>query len=86
MYCSRWLYKPLIWAGCAFLISAVIGSFWVSFLLGGLLLSWLVGPEIIFIYDAANNRPVMVNTIPRSRREISFLLTTLFFAALAYAF
>ena len=55
-------------------------------LLGGLLLSYLIGPEIIFVYDASNNRPVMVNTIPRSRREISCLLTTLFFAALAYAF
>lgn len=38
MYCSRWLCKPILWAGAAFLISAVIGSFWVSFLIGGLLL------------------------------------------------
>ena len=55
-------------------------------LLGGLLLSYLMGPEITFIYDEANDRTVMVNTVPRSRREISCLLTTLFFAALAYAF
>ena len=38
MFCNRVLCRPLLWAGAAFLISALIGSFWVSFLLGGLLL------------------------------------------------
>ena len=54
-------------------------------LLGGLLLSWLCGPEIAFIYDVNTQKPVMVDTVPRSRREISYLLVTLFFAAAAYA-
>jgi hypothetical protein len=38
MYCSRILCRPATWAGIAFLVSALIGSFWISFLLGGLLL------------------------------------------------
>ena len=54
-------------------------------LLGGLLLSWLCGPEIAFLLDESTRRPVMVDTVPRSRREISCLLVTLFFAAAAYA-
>jgi hypothetical protein len=29
----------MLWAGAAFLISALIGSFWISFLLGGLLIT-----------------------------------------------
>lgn len=54
-------------------------------LLCGLLLSWLCGPEIGFVFDPQTQRPVMVDTVPRSRREISCLLVTLFFAAAAYA-
>lgn len=54
-------------------------------LFGGLLLSYLIGPEFIYVYDEAEDRAVKVNTIPRSRIEISCLLTTLFLAALAYA-
>lgn len=54
-------------------------------LLGGLLLSWLCGPEIAFILDENTRQPVMIDTVPRSRREISCLLVTLFFAAAAYA-
>lgn len=38
MFCNRVLCRPLLWAGAAFLISALISSFWISFLLGGLLL------------------------------------------------
>ena len=37
-YCSRVLCRPVLWAGFAFLVAAVIGSFWVNFLIGGLLL------------------------------------------------
>ena len=37
-YCSRVLCRPMVWAGIAFLVSALVGSFWISFLLGGLLL------------------------------------------------
>ncbi len=55
-------------------------------LLGGLLLSWMCGPEIAFIYDERTQRPVMIDTVPRSRREISCLLVTLFLAAAAAAF
>ena len=54
-------------------------------LLGGLLLSWMCGPEIAFIYDQQTQRPVMIDTVPRSRREISCLLVTLFLAAAAIA-
>ncbi len=54
-------------------------------LFGGLLLSWLSGPEIGFILDPESGKPVMVDTVPRSRREISCLLVTLFFAAAAFA-
>lgn len=39
MFCNRVLCRPLLWAGAAFLLSALIDSFWISFLLGGLLLS-----------------------------------------------
>lgn len=39
MFCNRVLCRPLLWAGAAFLISALINSFWVSFLLGALLLT-----------------------------------------------
>lgn len=35
--CNRGLCQILFWAGIAFLVSALINSFWVSFLLGGLL-------------------------------------------------
>ena len=35
--CNRSLCQILFWAGIAFLVSALINSFWVSFLLGGLL-------------------------------------------------
>ncbi len=38
-FCNRLLCRPLLWAGAAFLISALIGSFWISFLLGGLLIT-----------------------------------------------
>lgn len=54
-------------------------------LLGGLLLSWLCGPEIAFVYDEKAEKPAAVDTVPRSRREISFLLVTLFLAAAALA-
>ena len=54
-------------------------------LLSGLLLSWLIGPEICFIFDPQTRKPVMFDTVPRSRREISCLLVTLFFAAAAWA-
>ena len=54
-------------------------------LLGGLLLSWLIGPEISFVYDPLSQKPVMIDTVPKSRREISCLLVTLFFAAAAWA-
>ena len=36
--CNRVLCRPLFWAGVAFFVSALIGSFWISFLLGGLLM------------------------------------------------
>lgn len=39
MLCNRVLCRPMLWAGAAFLISALIDSFWISFLLGGLLLA-----------------------------------------------
>ena len=39
LFCSRTLCRPMLWAGAAFLISALIGSFWISFLLGALLLT-----------------------------------------------
>ncbi len=55
-------------------------------LLGGLLLSWMCGPEIAFVYDEQTQRPLMIDTVPRSRREISFLLVTLFLFAAAAAF
>ena len=54
-------------------------------LAGGLLLSFLCGPEIAFVLDKNTQKPVMVNTVPRSRIEISCALVTLFFAALAFA-
>ena len=54
-------------------------------LLGGLLLSWLIGPEISFVYDPLSQKAVMIDTVPKSRREISCLLVTLFFAAAAWA-
>ncbi|MBR6414247.1 MAG: hypothetical protein IKS21_06530 [Oscillospiraceae bacterium] len=38
-FCDPRLYRPMLWAGAAFLISALIGSFWISFLLGGLLVA-----------------------------------------------
>jgi hypothetical protein len=37
-FCNRVLCRPFLWAGAAFLVSALIGSFWISFLLGGLLI------------------------------------------------
>ncbi|MBO4211806.1 MAG: hypothetical protein J5878_04035 [Oscillospiraceae bacterium] len=40
--CNPRLYRPFFWAGTAFLISALIGSFWISFLLGGLLMALAV--------------------------------------------
>ena len=55
-------------------------------LLGGLLLAWLIGPEIAFVFDPQTQKPVMIDTVPKSRREISCLLVTLFFAAAAFAF
>ncbi len=54
-------------------------------LLCGLLLSWLVGPEFALIYKGENEMPELTDTIPQTRREISFILVTLFFAAMAYA-
>ena len=57
----------------------------VNLLLGGLLLAWLSGPEIGFVLDPKTGKPVMVDLVPRSRREISCLLVTLFFAAAAFA-
>ena len=54
-------------------------------LLSGLLLSWLIGPEICFVFDPQTRKPVMFDTVPRSRKEISCLLVTLFFAAAAWA-
>ena len=54
-------------------------------LIGGLLLSWMCGPEIAFVYDPQNQRPVMIDTVPKSRREISCLLVTLFLAAAVLA-
>ena len=35
--CNRALSQVLFWSGISFLVSAVIGSFWVSFLLGAAL-------------------------------------------------
>lgn len=35
--CNRSLCRTLFWAGIAFLVSALINSFWVSLLLGGVL-------------------------------------------------
>ena len=55
-------------------------------LLSGLLLAWMCGPEISFIYNTDEHKPVLVDTIPKSRREISYLLVTLFLAAAAIAF
>lgn len=55
-------------------------------LVSGLLLGWMCGPEIAFKIDPETKKPVMVDLIQRSRREISFALVTLFFAALAFAF
>ena len=55
-------------------------------LAGGLLLSWMCGPEIAFVFDADEQKPKMVDMVPRSRREISFALVTIFFAAFAFAF
>jgi rhomboid protease GluP len=54
-------------------------------LIGGLLLSWMCGPEIAFIFDEKTQKPVMVDTVKRSRREISYALVTIFFAAFAFA-
>ena len=54
-------------------------------LIGGLLLSWMCGPEIAFVFDEKTQKPVMLNTVPRSRREISYALVTAFFAAFAFA-
>ena len=40
MFCwNRMLCRPMLWAGVAFLVSALLGSFWISFLLGGLLIA-----------------------------------------------
>ena len=39
MFCNRLLCRPVFWAGATFLVSALIGSFWISFLLGGLLIT-----------------------------------------------
>ena len=55
-------------------------------LLGGTLLAWMCGPEIGFVIDQNQKKAQMVDTVPRSRREISYALVTLFFAALAFAF
>lgn len=54
-------------------------------LLGGGLLAWLCGPEIGFVINEAEQKPVMIDTVPRSRREISCLLVTLFLAAAVLA-
>ena len=54
-------------------------------LLGGALLAWLCGPELGFAFNEADQKPVMYDTVPRSRREISYLLVTLFIAAAALA-
>ena len=54
-------------------------------LAGGLLLSWMCGPEIGFILDEKTQKPVMIDMVPGSRREISCALVTAFFAALAFA-
>ena len=54
-------------------------------LVGGLLLAWMCGPEIAFAFDKEHQKPVMINLVPRSRREISFVLVTAFFAAFAFA-
>ena len=54
-------------------------------LLTGLLLAWLIGPEIVFVFDPERQKPVMIDTVPKSRREISCLLVTLFLAAAAWA-
>ena len=54
-------------------------------LAGGLLLSWMCGPEIAFVLNEKEQKVTMVNTVPRSRIEISYALVTAFFAALAFA-
>lgn len=54
-------------------------------LAGGTLLAWMCGPEMAFIVDEKTKRPELVNTVPRSRIEISCALVTVFFAALAFA-
>jgi len=55
-------------------------------LLGGLLISWMCGPEIAFLYDEKEHKAKMINSVPRKRIEITYALVTLFFAALAFAF
>lgn len=55
-------------------------------LLGGLLLAWMCGPEITVVFDREKQKPALVDMVPRSRREISYLLVTAFLAALAFAF
>lgn len=55
-------------------------------LLGGTLLSWMCGPELTLAFDQKEQKPVLLNMVPRSRREISYALVTVFFAALAFAF
>lgn len=54
-------------------------------LVGGTLLAWMCGPEMAFVLDEQTQKPALVNTVPRSRREISCALVTVFFAALAFA-
>ncbi len=54
-------------------------------LAGGTLLAWLCGPELAFVFDDENKKVKMVNTVPRSRIEISCALVTAFFAAMAFA-
>lgn len=54
-------------------------------LIGGALLSYLCGPELAFLIDPERQKPVLIDTVPAKRREISCALVTIFFAVLAFA-
>lgn len=54
-------------------------------LVGGTLLAWMCGPEMAFVFNEQTQKVSLVDTVPRSRREISYALVTAFFAALAFA-
>ena len=55
-------------------------------LIGGTLLGYMCGPRIALVYNQQDQKPVLVDTMPRKTREISFVLVTVFFIALTLAF